>query len=196
MGAEAGGAGGTPRRFLALAVPEPQRARIAAATASLRDAEARLRPTAPEGWHLTLAYLGEVEDAAAERAIAVLRTALQEDAPRPAPRISVSGAGRFADRVLLLEVADDPPDALAGFVAALHARLREVGFELPGRGFRAHLTLARARGRHRVRTADVAALDVPSVRWQPSAVGLWASTPDGPGGRYVVEAEVPWPAPG
>jgi len=189
-------AGGTPRRFLALAVPEPQRDRIAAATAALRAAEAPLRPTAPQGWHLTLAYLGAVEDVAAQRAVAVLRTALQEDAPRPAPRISVVGAGRFADRVLLLEVADDPRGALAGFVAALHARLRAVGFDLPGRGFRAHLTLARARGRERVRTADVAAVTVPSVRWQPSAVGLWASRPEGPPGRYVVETEVAWPAPG
>ena len=185
---------GAPRRFLALGVPAAERRAIADATAHLRGDDAKLRPTSPEGWHITLAYLGAVGAAAAEVAVSALATCLVEEAPRPAPRLAVTGAGRFGDRVLLLELGDDPRGALAGFVAALHARLRDVGFELPGRGFHAHLTLARARGRHRVRAADVDAIDVPGVRWRPRAVGLWASAPTGQPGAYVVETQIAWPS--
>ena len=184
---------GAPRRFLALGVPAAERRAIAAATAHLRGEDGTLRPTSPEGWHITLAYLGAVDEAAAGLAVTVLDRCLVDEAPRPAPRLAVTGAGRFGDRVLLLELGDDPRGALAGFVTALHARLRDVGFDLPGRGFRAHLTLARARGRHRVRVADVDAIDVPRVRWRPQAVGLWSSAPTGQPGSYVVESELAWP---
>ncbi len=195
MGGEGGAAHELPRRFLALGVPDAARQRLVAATEHLRTGDATLRPTAPEGWHVTLAYLGPITDAHADLALDTLRGALEEDAPRPAPQLSVTGAGRFADRVLLLEVTADPAGALTGFVGSLHARLREAGFALPGRGFRAHVTLARASGRHRVRAADVAAVRVPAVRWQPSAVGLWGSTPGGTPSPYAVAAEVAWPAP-
>ena len=191
--AEVAATAGPPRRFLALGVPAAERRAIAAATTHLRGDDAGLRPTSPEGWHITLAYLGAVDAAAAELAVTALDRCLVEEAPRPAPRLAVTGAGRFGDRVLLLELGDDPRGALAGFVASLHARLRDVGFDLPGRGFRAHLTLARARGRHRVRGADVDAIDVPGVRWRPRAVGLWSTVPTGQPGSYVVETEIAWP---
>lgn len=193
--AEGAAGAAAPRRFLALGVPSAERRAIATATEHLRRSDARLRATRPEGWHVTLAYLGAVDAAAAEQAVAVLRTSLEGFAPRPAPRLRVAGAGRFGDRVLLLELTDDPPGALAGFVASLHSRLRAIGFDLPSRGFRAHLTLARARGRDRVRAADVAAVDVADVHWRPSAVGLWASAPVQQPGIYVVETEVAWPSP-
>lgn len=187
---------GAPRRFLALGVPTVQRQAIAAATAHLRGDDTGLRPTSPEGWHITLAYLGAVDAAAASQAVEVVRGCLAEVAPRPAPRLQIAGAGRFGDRVLLLEVSDDPPGALAGVVASLHTGLREAGFDLPARRFRAHVTLARAGGRTRVRAGDVARIDVPPVAWRPAAVGLWASAPPGQPGPYVVETEVAWPAPG
>ena len=185
-----------PRRFLAIGLPAAPARAVRAATEHLRGEGARLRATSPDSWHLTLAYLGEVDVAAASQAVEVVRGCLAEVAPRPAPRLQIAGAGRFGDRVLLLEVSDDPPGALAGVVASLHTGLRETGFDLPARRFRAHVTLARAGGRTRVRAGDVARIDVPPVAWRPAAVGLWASAPPGQPGPYVVETEVAWPAPG
>ncbi len=183
------------RRFLAVDVPGPTRAAIAAATAHLRHEDAHLRATSPDSWHVTLAFLGAVDDDAADRAVAVLRTCLAEVAPRPAPRLSVAGADRFGDRVLVLALAEDPPGALAGVVATLHTRLRQVGFALPGRRFRAHLTVARARGRARVRAADVRRIDPPEAHWRPDGVGLWTTARTPRDGAYEIETEVAWPAP-
>lgn len=185
-----------PRRFLAIGLPTAPARALAAATAHLRGDGARLRATSPERWHVTLAYLGEVDDAAADRAVAVLRRCLAEVAPRPAPRLQAAGAGRFGDRVLVLEVSDDPPGALAGVVASLQTGLREAGFDLPARRFRPHVTLARAGARTRVRVGDVARIDVPQMAWRPEDVGLWASAPPEQPGPYVVETEVAWPRAG
>lgn len=185
----------TIQRFLALGLPAAIRAPLAHATAHLRRPEAGLRATPPAGWHVTLAFLGQVDDAQARASTEVLGSVLASAAPRPAPRLQVREAGRFGDRVLFLALEEEPAHSLARFVTELHAELRAVGLEVPDRAFRPHITLARARGRRRVRGADVAGVQLPALQWRPTAVGRWASVPDD-GAPYTVEAELPWPGAG
>jgi RNA 2',3'-cyclic 3'-phosphodiesterase len=184
----------TRRVFVAVEVPPPVRQALAAATASLRTAEAGLRATAPAGWHLTLAFLGDLEDEQQERAAAVTADVLAWHAPRPAPWLALAGAERFGDRVLVVQVSEDPPVALSGLVALLREELTAVGFALPGGRFRPHVTLARARRRRPVTRADVAALAIPDRRWQPATVGLWAAARAGGPRPYEVLAEFAWPS--
>ena len=49
------------RAFLALEIPDHIKAQLASAQEELRDELPRARWTRPEGWHLTLKFLGEVE---------------------------------------------------------------------------------------------------------------------------------------
>ncbi|MFO7778907.1 MAG: RNA 2',3'-cyclic phosphodiesterase [Nitriliruptoraceae bacterium] len=183
-------------RFLAVGVPAEVRGRLARATAHLRGSGAALRANQPAGWHVTLAFLGEVDDQRAHVATEVLSSTLATSAARPAPRLSLGRADRFGDRVLVLHLTDEPEGALGRFVTVLHSELRAAGLAVPDRPFRPHLTLARARGRRRVRARDVADVRLPALSWRPDTVGRWASVPAAGGSPYTVEVELPWPAPG
>lgn len=183
-------------RFLALGVPAEVRDQLTRATAHLRGPGAALRANQPAGWHVTLAFLGEVDDQRAHVATEVLSSTLATAAPRPAPRLSLERAGRFGDRVLLLQLAEEPEGALERFVTVLHTELRAAGLAVPDRPFHPHLTLARARGRRRVRAGDVADVRIPALSWRPDTVGRWASVPAGGGSPYTVEVELPWPVAG
>jgi len=184
------------RRFLALAVPDAVRDELARATAHLRPPGAELRPTPPAGWHVTLAFLGEVGPDGAVLATEVLAATLAVVAPRPAPELVVRRAGRFGDRVLVVHLEEQPGHALGTLVERLHAALRAAGLEVPDRAFRPHLTLARARGPRRVTARDAAELRLPHSRWRPDAVGLWATASPGGPRPYVVESVLPWPGSG
>jgi len=195
----AGGRSGsreTAPRFLALGLPADVRGQLARATAHLRGPGAGLRASQPAGWHVTLAFLGELDDERADLATEVLAATLGTVAPRPAPRLWFQRAGRFADRVLVLHLADEPEGAFERFATALHTELRAAGLAVPDRPFHPHLTLARARGRRRVRRGDVASLRIPTSSWRPDVVGRWASRPTSGGSAYTVEVELPWPVPG
>lgn len=115
----------------------------------------RLRWTGRASWHVTLAFYGEVPDGT----LPALRERLARAAGRrSAPTLRLAGGGRFGDRTLWAAVTDasggvERPVAdvrrLAGSAAAAG---RRAGLDVPEpRHFRAHLTLARARGRNGAR---------------------------------------------
>jgi 2'-5' RNA ligase len=134
----AGGGGGagrgappTPRRTPGAPPPPPP--------------PARLRWTGRTAWHVTLAFLGEVDERVADR----LPPRLERAATRhEAMTLSLAGGGAFPGpsraRVLWTAIRGDvrPLGALAASVAA---SARRAGVALPAqqRAFRAHLTLAR-----------------------------------------------------
>jgi 2'-5' RNA ligase len=105
----------------------------------------RLRWTLREGWHFTLAFYGEVDE---DHTLPGLRERLARAAARSAPLdLRLSGAGRFGDRALWVG-ADGDRRALERLAQAAHAAGRRSGVAMEeGRAFRAHLTVARARGR-------------------------------------------------
>ncbi|WP_340560558.1 RNA 2',3'-cyclic phosphodiesterase [Streptomyces sp. GSL17-111] len=104
-----------------------------------------LRWTQPEGWHVTLAFYGEVPDTA----VPELEARLERAAHRRAPlALRLRGGGRFGDRALWADVAEDVPGAraeLAHLAGAAAAAGRRVGAPGSEHGHRPHLTLARVR---------------------------------------------------
>jgi RNA 2',3'-cyclic 3'-phosphodiesterase len=184
----------SPRTFVAVGVPPSVRDEMARSTASLRRTDAGLRATAPAGWHLTLAFLGELTEERAALAATVTAQALATHAPRPAPWLGLGAADRFGDRVLYVPVHDDPAGALARFAEDLRAALATAGFALPSTRFHPHVTLARARRSRPVTPADVARLVVPARRWQPGTVGVWVTADRDAPRPYEVLAELAWPA--
>ncbi len=130
---------GTVRLFVALVPPAEARSELAAALHELPP-QPGLRWTRPEQWHLTLAFLAEVDDRTRGQLVARLaRVALRH----PPPELSLAGGGRFGDRVLWTRVDGDRA-ALRRLVDAVRAAARRCGLPTEQRPHRPHLTLARA----------------------------------------------------
>ncbi len=140
---------------MAIAVPDEAAAELEAAVAPLRAGRGDLRWTGREAWHLTLAFLGEVDEKVTGKLIPRLSRAA---ARHPQLTLALGGAGAFPSagraRVLWTGIQGDQA-GLAGLAASVAAGARRAGAPSAneGRGFRPHLTLARCRA-----PADVHAL--------------------------------------
>jgi 2'-5' RNA ligase len=133
------------RLFVAVDIDEHAR-RVAAATAEeLRiaiGATLRARWVAPENMHLTVRFIGQVDDHRAPAVIEALTPPL-DILPFD---IELSGCGVFPPsgppRVVWIGLSQGLP-ALALMHDAFNRRLRPFGLEPEARHFSAHLTLAR-----------------------------------------------------
>ncbi|MEV6206551.1 RNA 2',3'-cyclic phosphodiesterase [Kitasatospora sp. NPDC051914] len=138
------------RLFVAVNPPSEAVQELVDAAAPVRELPGaeRLRWSGIEGWHLTLAFLGEVPVTDVPELEAVLaRTAGEHGAHR----LRLAGAGTFGDRVLWAGV-DGEVWALRRLAEAVRGAVGDVGIETDQYGFHPHLTLARAgssRGRRR-----------------------------------------------
>src|SRR5512143_2060746 len=126
------------RLFVALVPPTVVVAPLAAAVAPLRAAHPALAWVAPERWHLTLVFLGNVPDE--------VRPALSERLARVAHRhgpveVAIGGAGRFGQRALWVRAHG----GLRPLATAVGRAAGRAGVQVDDRPFRAHVTLARAR---------------------------------------------------
>lgn len=158
------------------------------------DLDAHLRRVPPASWHVTLAFLGEVE---ADRVAAILATVAALPAVGPI-ELQPAGVGFFPPRgpprVLVVHLAEQG-DRLARRYAALGAALAPLGFPPEHRPFRPHVTVARVRdprrfprdGRDGVR-ANASAVDAPIIA---DAITLYSSTLTPAGASYAVVGRIP-----
>ncbi|MBB5786509.1 RNA 2',3'-cyclic phosphodiesterase [Jiangella mangrovi] len=176
-------------RLFAAIEPAPEAlAHLDAVVAGVRDDV--LRWAHPAGWHLTLAFYGEV----AEEKLPELTERLGRAARRhPATRARLAGAGRFGTSVLWAGVDGDGV-ALRGLAGSARAAGRRtgVGHEDTQR-FRPHVTLARARGAADLRLYVERLTGYEGPEWTAGAVTLLRSHPGGPGRgpRYEPLATLP-----
>ena len=121
--------------FVALR-PPPE---VLAALWSLRVAGPGLRATRHGQEHLTLAFLGEVEDPAAliGQLDAVLPSAT-------APRLRLAGAGRFGGGAVWLGLRGEL-ERLHHLQRSVTAAVERAGLALPSGRWRPHLTVGRGR---------------------------------------------------
>ncbi|MEU3553548.1 RNA 2',3'-cyclic phosphodiesterase [Streptomyces fragilis] len=132
------------RLFAAVLPPDDVLQDLADAVAPLRELPAgqRLRWTAPAGWHLTLAFYGEVD----EERLPALRERLARAAAHTEPfALSLAGAGQFGrGRAVWAGVQGDVRDL--GFLASrAEAAARRAGLRMDEhRRYRPHLSLARS----------------------------------------------------
>jgi RNA 2',3'-cyclic 3'-phosphodiesterase len=179
------------RLFVALPVPDEVRAGILAALGDLPSRHPELRWTRPEGWHITLAFLGAVPEDEVDRIAEAVRDGVRLVAPVRALRLLEPG--RFGRKVVFLRVADEPEGALERLALAVRAELAAVEWPVDPRGMAPHLTLARA-GRAAVDATLLDDLRLPSssaTTWGPTSVELWSSHLGSGPARYAVEASVP-----
>ncbi|HET7458090.1 MAG TPA: RNA 2',3'-cyclic phosphodiesterase [Gemmatimonadaceae bacterium] len=184
------------RLFLAINLPAPLRRAIFDATAPLRAAAPSLAWVAEPNLHLTLKFFGERPESEATS----LARALDAVASGHAPvTLALGGLGAFPNqrrpRVVWLGIAPDPKLELLHH--DVEAACAALGYELEGRAFRPHLTLARvrpARGGAERPGADAAARALAGaareVRFRETAVvetlDLMRSELAAGGSRYTV----------
>jgi RNA 2',3'-cyclic 3'-phosphodiesterase len=131
------------RLFFAVPVPGPSRAPLEAALPDLAPLLSGPRLTTPSGWHLTLAFLGQVQP---ELADAVVRVGETAAAGAPAARLRLEGSGVFPSgrraRVLWTGIGGDT-DVLVRLAATLAVECKAMGLRFEERPLVPHLTLAR-----------------------------------------------------
>ncbi len=131
------------RLFVAIELPEVWTAALAAVQRELRGPLPGLRWSRPEGIHLTLKFLGNVDStrvAELGAALAGAATACPPFTLRLGPLGSFGSAARA--RVLWAGVEGDRP-ALERLWRSVEGRLQPLGFVPEERRFSPHLTLAR-----------------------------------------------------
>jgi RNA 2',3'-cyclic 3'-phosphodiesterase len=134
------------RLFLAINFESELRRAIHEAAEPLRDAAPALAWVPESRVHLTLKFLGEVSE---ERARFVADTTRQVAAEHREIAIELGGVGAFPNfrrpRVVWMGVSPEPKMELLHH--DIESACAELGFEIEGRPFRPHLTLARVRTR-------------------------------------------------
>jgi RNA 2',3'-cyclic 3'-phosphodiesterase len=131
------------RTFIAVELPNAARAALQAHITRLSRALPRVRFQSLDSLHLTLAFLGELDE---EQVDAATQSALAAASTAPPFTLTVAGLGIFgpphAPRVLWCGVGGDVPTLLR-LQATLTRRLEAAGFPREERPFAPHLTLAR-----------------------------------------------------
>lgn len=172
------------RLFAALELPGEVRAALAAWAARAVGREAAVRLVAVDSLHVTLVFLGSVEETEAP---AIGEAVV--GAARPLGEMLVGGAAWLPQRRPGVLVADlEAPAALAALHGDLVAALAPW-HEPETRPLRPHVTVARVRRGRRIRVGDVPA--PPSLRFAASALVLYRSHASPGGSTYEALASAP-----
>jgi 2'-5' RNA ligase len=129
------------RVFVALDIPGEIRARIAEYVERVRGYAPDARWVKPESLHVTLKFVGEVNDALLQQ----IKTSLTSVKGRPL-EMKFEGIGYFpgpkSARVFWAGI--DAPDSLAQLASSIDGQLQPLGAAAEKAAYRPHLTLARA----------------------------------------------------
>lgn len=179
------------RTFVALELPEPLRAGILGLARTLRDSGIRASWCRDGTLHLTLKFLGDVEERDLPEVVAAVATAA---AGVPPFDFETGRLGAFPSprdpRVIWLGA--EPVDELFDLQAAIEDELSAAGFPRERRSFHPHITLGRVRGRAPDGTCDIlATLSAPRARVPVSEVRVMRSTLDPGGAVHEVIETVP-----
>ena len=174
-----------PRLFTGLEIPPS----VAQSLTMMRGGLPGARWITPENYHLTLRFIGDIDDALA-RDIAVM-LGREQRAPF---ELRLDGLLSFGGRKPRAVVATIPPVTPLMELQAEHERLlQRLGLEPERRKYTPHVTLARLRDSSSWQVADYLAArgHYRSPPFQVSRFVLFSSRASVGGGPYVVEASYP-----
>ncbi len=163
----------TLRAFVAVDFPASLIPVCQAARRFLADVDARLRWVRPEGVHLTLKFLGNVEVACVPVVLKAMREVAGHTPPMALHTSGVGAPNPHRARVVWLEVGGETA-ILDRLKADLEDAMFRIGFEREERRFRPHLTLARAR-RRAVQLPSGLTGAVPSAHFKVDCLSLYSS---------------------
>jgi 2'-5' RNA ligase len=173
-----------PRLFTALEIPFE----IGRSLALLRGGLPGARWVAPENYHLTLRFIGDIDDT-----LAVEIADLLDKVERPAFDLQIDGLDSFGGNKPRAVVAAVPAVTQLVELQAEHERIMQrIGLQ-PERKYKPHVTLARLRDTSSRQVADFLSSRQPfrSSSFPVSRFVLYSSRSSVGGGPYVIEAEYP-----
>jgi len=152
--------------------PEPAAGRELARVGESLAELAGGNPMPVEKIHMTLAFLGSLDEGRAGAAVLAA-------APVKSPeiRMTIDSVGSFRRAKVGWAAPSQPVESLARLQSQLAERLRERGFALEDRAFTPHITLVRKLAR------PVPRAPMPSIEWKSRAFTLVETTGDG---RYEI----------
>ncbi|HEY8261654.1 MAG TPA: RNA 2',3'-cyclic phosphodiesterase [Methylosinus sp.] len=174
-----------PRLFTALEIP----ATVAADLALLRGGLAGARWIDSANYHITLRFIGDVDDILAHDAAAILA-----GIRRPPVTVQLDELGSFGgDKPRAIVVKARLDSALAELQAEQERLLRRIGAPPEPRKFVPHVTLARLRGAPSSAVAGYLGTRgfFPPRRFEAARFVLYSSRNSVGGGPYIVEADYP-----
>ena len=154
----------------------------AALASVLADLDVPGRPTSPETWHITLRYIGEMDDVSIDRLLA----GLDECDLGLQFRLVTGGLGAFPNpsKATVLWVGFRAGvEPLADLAATVDEVVDRIGLGQEDRPFAAHLTLSRIRPPLDVRGL-VSDFNLPSIALPVTGVTVFESRHDGRGVQY------------
>lgn len=174
-----------PRLFSGIEIPST----VAERLAGLRGGLANARWVEPENYHITLRFIGDVDDVVAEEFASTLRSVSS-----PAFDLTLNGLGSFGNRKPRAVWAGVAQNAALTALQRAHERAAQgAGLEPEGRNFHPHVTLARLRSGKA--PAVAAWLEEQGGFFCPpfevSRFVLFSSRASSGGGPYVVEQDYP-----
>ena len=184
-------AAGLWRTFIAIELPPPLRTKLADIRHRLPAGPARaIRWIPPDGIHLTLRFLGDVEPA---RVPGISERVAAAASQTGRFWLELAGPGAFppagAPSVFWIGLTGET-QRLSSLHARLEGGLSTIGFEPDRRPFHPHLTIGRISSRARTREAlDARSAFVrlqvePGLRFEARSVTLWRSHLLESGARY------------
>jgi len=174
-----------PRLFTALEIPR----HVGQSLAMMRGGLPGARWIDPENYHLTLRFIGDIDDALAHEIAGML--ARVQRAPF---ELRLDGLASFGGRKPRAVVAAAAPVAqLIELQAELERLLQRLGLEPDGRKYTPHVTLARLRDSSSREVADYLSVrgHYRSASFAISRFVLFSSRSSVGGGPYVVEEAYP-----
>lgn len=182
-----------PRLFIAVPIDDSVRSNLSriATVAARSDSMGRgVSWVSPENLHVTLAFLGEVEEHGVDEVEDIIYAATEE--PGAALNLQARGIGAYPNeekaRVMWAGVDGEVP-RLIDLQARLASELKRAGFEVDSKRYRPHITLARFRWPQRLPDR------LPRLQefgeWRAEEVQLIESQLRPSGARYVIRADVP-----
>ena len=188
------------RLFAALPLPPPAVARLTSLRLRLATANDGLRWSAPEQWHITLQFFGDVDVEHATCLRAALAQAAHQEAAHghvllPAPELTLDSLGLFPGKGILY-AAVGASSTLTQAHAVVAQASTTCGIVPEVKPFRPHITLARSKGRAGDKTLRALSTpELPSfgspIRWVAEECVLLESTLRAGGAEYSVFARFP-----
>jgi len=175
-----------PRLFTGLDIPDSVAERLIAIRGGLSGA----RWITADNYHITLRFIGDIDDGTAHDIYAILGRITRTTIPLTIEGISVFGGDR--PRALVAKIA--PSSALIELQSEHERLMRRIGLPPEPRKYTPHITLARLRDTSPFELANFLSVigHVPSMRFVVDAFNVYSSRSSTGGGQYVTEAIYPF----
>ena len=133
------------RTFIAIALPEAVQDKVDALLSDLRKADAAVRWVPSQNLHLTLKFLGDVEETRLADLFVGIRKATEGIEPF---QITLTGLGAFPNprRPRVLWIGLEVPEAMKKLYSNMEEELSRLHFPKEKRKFSPHLTIGRVKG--------------------------------------------------